>query len=45
MEDWKMEAVVGGKTFAEMKIQSGIFQRDLPMPSATNSNDVTELHT
>ena len=32
MKDWKLELTSGGKTFAEVKIQRGMFQSELLSP-------------
>ena len=32
MKDWKVELIAGGKPLAEVKIQQGIFQGDVPSP-------------
>ena len=47
MKNWNGKLTTGGKTFAEWKIQKGIFQGDVlsPLLFVKNDNDATQLHT
>ena len=45
MKNWEVKLIAGGKTFAEVKIQRGIFNIDAVFISICYRNDPIQLHT